>query len=130
MTEKHAKSLPGDHWGWEGFKLTFQSAKVSNPSRRNSPFQDALAEVLPPYSLLTPSSLPPHLESDYGPKANQPAPEDRKPSSGLPYSSMAEELRHPVLTEQAKSGKLVERHPQPTAEMGSQGIAEAWKHRK
>ncbi|KAE8542737.1 hypothetical protein D1P53_000799 [Cryptococcus gattii VGV] len=81
-------------------------------------------------SLLTPSSLPPHLESDYGPEANQPAPEDRKPSSGLPYSSMAGEPRHPVLTEQAKSGKLVERNPQPTAEMGRQGISEAGKHRK
>ncbi|XAO24267.1 hypothetical protein I312_103064 [Cryptococcus bacillisporus CA1280] len=75
-------------------------------------------------------ALPPHLESDYGPEANQPAPEDLKPSSGLPHSSTAEEPPHPVLSDQAKSGKLAERNSQPTAEMGRQGNSEAWKSRK
>ncbi|AFR96837.1 hypothetical protein J008_04744 [Cryptococcus neoformans] len=75
-------------------------------------------------------ALPPDLESDYGPEANQPAPENLKPSSGLPHSSTAEEPPHPVLTDHAKSGKLAERNSQPTAEMGRQGNSEAWKHRK
>lgn len=75
-------------------------------------------------------ALPPHLESDYGPEANQPAPEDLKPSSGLLHSSTAEEPPHPVLSDHAKSGKLAERNSQPTAEMGRQGNSEAWKSRK
>ncbi|WVN90673.1 uncharacterized protein L203_105915 [Cryptococcus depauperatus CBS 7841] len=76
------------------------------------------------------TAFPQHLESMYGPDATPSAPENLKPSSKVPFSSTAVDPPHPILTKQAKEGGLADRNTQPTAEMGKQGIQEAWKHRR
>lgn len=74
-------------------------------------------------------ALPPQLDSAYSKEAAPPAEEDMIPSSDMPHSSTAVDPPNETLRQQALSGGLKERNPQPKSEFGRKGIDEAWKNR-
>lgn len=77
-----------------------------------------------------PEALPPNLESAYNRAESEPAKPNLTPSSEAQYSSTAQDPPNQALKGVVTGGGMDPRNPQPSGDVGKQGLDEAWKKRQ